>query len=113
EPRPPPRLPACSGAPPMKAILRYWFIAVAIVGLEAVVSCAASRSETPKPSTSAVQTTNGYYGPGYSGTTTYAQTNGPQDQPTPGDIYARPDGGAGDREKDQNGGDVRSDSISR
>jgi hypothetical protein len=80
----------------MNAIFRYWFVAIAIVGAEAIVSCAASRTEPKAPGTSTVETTNGYYGPGYSGTTTYGQTNGPQGEPTRGGVYARPDGGAGD-----------------
>jgi hypothetical protein len=94
--------------------MRDWLLAILIIGIEGVGACAYDRATNPPASTT--RTTGapeGVYGPGYSGTTSYGQTNGPQGEPTRGPIYARSDGGAGYHEQDQNGGDIRTDPLSR
>jgi hypothetical protein len=91
--------------------MRYWLWAFLIVSVEGFLACAATRTE--RPPKSVTELTSGYYGPGYGGTTAYGQTNGPQGEATRGAIYAWPDGGRGYVEKDQNGGSVLKDPISR
>jgi hypothetical protein len=91
--------------------MKYWLWAFLIVGVEGFLACAATR--TDRPPRSVTELTSGFNGPGYSGTTAYGQTNGPQGDPTRGPIYAWPDGGRGDKEKDQNGGTIPADTISR